>query len=233
MFKESISEIFLAPEVTASAIEANVRIGNAYVELIAREHEKIDIAAMRNKYGTFDNGSVSDATARTLQLVELLKKNGRADAAEAAHAAQSDDNAKTASEDDDVPSGFVGRIIGLVLGINKWILISSVLLVAASIGIMIWADNAEEVVSTTGVTTVELANSPFREHVKLAKLSSGVLYAQMLPTWDTLPKDRREEYLKGLFDEGKSKGATQVVLLGKDGKTIGFASSTRTEVGMP
>lgn len=73
LFKESISELFFAPLVTAAAIESNIRIGNAYVELIDRERRKMDAQSLQSKYGNHNDSAVSEATGRTLGLVDLLK----------------------------------------------------------------------------------------------------------------------------------------------------------------
>ena len=85
MFKESISELFFAPNVTAAAIECNIRIGNAYVVLIDRESQKLDAASIQSKYGSINDQAVSEATGRTLELVDLLKELSQAaDTSEAA-----------------------------------------------------------------------------------------------------------------------------------------------------
>ncbi len=74
LFKESTGEQFFAPLVAATAIESNVRIGNRYVELLNIEREKGEAEKLENKYGFLHDQVISDATSKTLQLVELLKE---------------------------------------------------------------------------------------------------------------------------------------------------------------
>ncbi|MFN2501490.1 MAG: hypothetical protein ABR530_05710 [Pyrinomonadaceae bacterium] len=73
MFKESTGERFYAPIITASAVDANVRVGNAYVDLIAREREMMDAEAIRSKYGESYDDSIANATADTLALAAILQ----------------------------------------------------------------------------------------------------------------------------------------------------------------
>ena len=76
LFKESISELFYAPIVTGAAIDCNIRIGNAYVDLIGREQAKMDGSSIQEKYGELDGQSVSDAAGRTLDLAEIIRQLG-------------------------------------------------------------------------------------------------------------------------------------------------------------
>ena len=73
MFKESISDLFFAPAVTCAAISANVRIGNAYVELIDLERQKSSAESLRDRYAQHDD-QVSETTGKTLQLSKLLNQ---------------------------------------------------------------------------------------------------------------------------------------------------------------
>ena len=75
-FKESINEMYFAPTVTAASIDANVRVGNAYVELVDRERRKMDAESIGKRYSDLCGDSISDATARTLDLVEILRSRG-------------------------------------------------------------------------------------------------------------------------------------------------------------
>lgn len=74
VFKENTNELFFAPLVTATAIECNTRIGNRYVDLIQAEQTKKPAGDLQDKYGFLLDQTISDATSKTLQLVELLKE---------------------------------------------------------------------------------------------------------------------------------------------------------------
>ncbi|MBK6722146.1 MAG: hypothetical protein IPG58_02360 [Acidobacteria bacterium] len=240
-FKESISELFFAPSVTAAAIDANVRIGNSYVKLISFEREKMDSDTIQSKYAEMDGDVVSDATARTLELVDVLK-------APRLERQQDEANVDTdESRESDYqgeppekivqskkkadPRAMLGGIKEQILGFNKWVLIGCALLVLATGGLVVWSNYfAKPSVSNAGVVAVDFANPTIDAHIEKAKVSNTMLYAQMKESWETLPKEKRLEILKMMYDGGATRGFNQVNLIDKDGKAIGFASPNRLEV---
>ncbi len=267
MFKESISELFFAPLVTATAIECNIRIGNAYVELIDRERQKIDANTLQSKYGSLNDVAVSEATGRTLELVDLLKDlSDASDSSETSlhedhvindesvddgtserHEQQNRTRAREYESEADtetaVSSIFVRRIVdNLKLNrikenarnVNKWFLAGCLLLIAASFGVYLYANYIlDDKVPTSGVANVELEDSILKDHIKVGKISGGIFYGQLQPSWDALSKDKREDYLKKVYQAGVEKGYKQVNLIGKDGKVVAYASATRLDVSMP
>ena len=52
----------------------------------------------------------------------------------------------------------------------------------------------------------------------------------LLPTWENLSKEKKQEILQKLYQDGKDKGYSQVNLINKDGKPAGFASATRFDI---
>ena len=72
LFKKETNENFFAPLVVAADIESNIRIGNRYVELL--EKEKSNKTSFEDKYGFLHDQTISDATGKTFQLVELLSR---------------------------------------------------------------------------------------------------------------------------------------------------------------
>lgn len=243
LFKESISELFFAPNVTTAAIESNVRIGNAYVELLAREREKFDAVSIQSKYGDIDGQSVSDATARTLDIEELLKVEAipQSPPEEIEVVEESDELPRQAPlpavqpEAADKPSVNIGaKLRDQALSINRWFLAACIVLVAASVGIYLWSNLAgDESGATAGVATVNVDVPGLRQHIRISKVSNETLYVHLLETWDTLPKDKRQEFLQQTLHAGQQQGWKQVRLIAKDGKNAGFASATRLEVIMP
>src|ERR1043166_7483861 len=248
-FKESISELFFAPTVTAAAIESNIRVGNAYVNLIVRERQKMDSASIQIKYGEFNDQSVSDAAGRSLDLVELL--NGLTDEVIKAREAkpQPDEEGPTVTvtlEKSQVEpsisaisklsqqSPVAARLIENARNVNKWLLGVGFLLLLLSGGLYIWGSYiVDDKVSTAGVDNVELDSSLLAEHIKVARISHETLYCLLLPTWDTLSKEKREDYLQKVYQLGPTKGYKQVDFINKDGKSAGFASAARVEVNTP
>ena len=261
MFKESISELFFAPSVTAAAIDSNIRIGNAYVTLIDRERRKLDVASLQSKYGSENDLAVSEATGRSLGLVDLLKdlSSQPPDAAKAV-SAELDEPYAPATEiithrdhrndgpqrsrtrepenldpvqEKELPE-FVTKLKNNARNVNKWFLTGNVLLIALSFGIYLYANyGVADTVPTTGVVAVDLDNSFLKDHIKVGKISNEIFYGQTLPSWDSLSRERREEYLKKIYMAGAEKGYKQVNLIGKDGKVVAYASAQKLEVMMP
>ena len=97
-----------------------------------------------------------------------------------------------------------------------------------------WANYfVDEKLPTTGVQAVNLENAVFKEHLKSAKISGETFHGMLLPSWNELSKEKREEYLKKILQAGPSMNFKQVNLLKADGKQAGFASSTHVDVEMP
>lgn len=243
LFKESISELFFAPSVTAAAIECNVRIGNAYVELIERERRKMDDESIQSKYGDVHADSVSEAAARTLDLVELLRNPPVHLPVQEATIADPVDlepleeqwaepTAEAAAEPTKRPL-IVQKALDQVRAVNRWFLVTSALLVLASIGVWLWANTTEEEISTADVTAISTSGTFLDEHIQTAKVSQDVFYGLLKPSWDVLPKEKRQEYMQKVLQSCKEYKCSQVTFITKDGKTAGYASATRLDVNMP
>ncbi|MFN0277253.1 MAG: hypothetical protein ACKVRN_01485 [Pyrinomonadaceae bacterium] len=244
LFKESISELFYEPSVTASAIESNVRVGNACVNLIVKERQKMDAASIQSKYGDFNDPSFSDAAGRTLDLAEVL--SGLTDEAMKAEEAaeEPDDSVITVDSEKAEPKietvkvrePIVAQVIGGFRTMNRWLLVVGAMLVIISGGLYIYSAffMVDEQVSTAGVTNVELESNPlFAEHLKLGRISGDRFYGYLKESWNALPKEKRQEYLQKLLQAGAEKNFRQVSLISSDGKTEGFASPERIDVTMP
>lgn len=242
LFKESISELFFAPIVTAAAIECNIRIGNAYVNLIDLEHEKMDASSIVSKYGDLNDQTISDAAGRTLDLVDLLSEKAKDVEPVEEEAVKSKAEDESTAEPVAVKrpkavkrgSSFVNRILANALSVNKWLLIAGLVLTAASVGIYVWANYlVSEQVSSVGVRKVDFDNSVFKDYIKTARVSGETLYAVMQPAWETMPKERQLEFLQKVYQSGPEKGFVNVTLINSHGKMAGFASPTRLEIVSP
>lgn len=244
MFKESISELFYAPQVTAAAIDCNIRIGNAYVELIDRERRRQDVAAMQTKFESIDQMAISEATGRSLGLEELLEELSR-DAeinipiAEEPRVEPEFDYSEPVETKEKAvkavnENSYFQRLKANAFSVNRWFLAAAIVMIAASIGIYSWANFVvEEKVSNSGVAQVEIENTKLQEHLRIAKISGETFYGQLLPSWDVLPKEKRQEFLQIVLKTALEKGCTQVNLISKDGKSAAYASATKQEVVMP
>ncbi|CAN5634436.1 hypothetical protein BH10ACI3_BH10ACI3_15490 [soil metagenome] len=244
MFKESISELFYAPNVTAAAIECNIRIGNAYVDLIDREHQKMDAESIQTKYGDLYDQTISEAAGRTLDLVELLK-----DRPIVPRAQEEVVNENFVGEDHEpiqreapvtkpakVKKGtpFISGLLENAFQINRWLVVSAAILIAASIGIYLWGNFVvRDDATSAGVRAVNLESSSLNEYVKTARVSGENYYVQLKETWDLLPKEKRQEQLQKMLQSAQENGCVQVTLISKDGKPAGYASATKLDVVMP
>ncbi len=243
LFKESIAELFYAPKVTIAAIECNIRIGNAYVELIDRERQKSNAASVHDKYSFIDDQEVSQATGRTLELVELLRERTRTyveiePQAEADVPAE-ENNAPVAKPTENKPAEpkkvkAKAKISLDKLGVNKWLLIVGMAMIFASFGVYVWANFIiSEPPSAAGVSRFDPKDTPFRDEVKIAKISGDTLYVVMLPNWETMTKEKQLELLKSIYQYGAGKDWLNVNVMNSTGRTVGFASSTRLEIVGP
>ncbi len=264
MFKESISELFFAPLVTAAAIECNIRIGNAYVDLIDRERKRMDAGSIESKYGSQNDIAVSEATGRTLGLVDLLKDLSDAgernedtfddlieDKTPTDSEPRAEQRPRTGGRESSNESGsntkvtepLALRIIEIfrlenikenAKNVNRWFLAGCLLMIAASFGVYFYANYVvDDKVPTAGVVNVELEGSILNEHIKVGKVSGEIFYGQLLPTWDALSKEKRQDYLKKVYLAGAEKGYKQVNLISKDGRVAAYASPTNLDVVMP
>jgi hypothetical protein len=250
-FKGGISELFYAPSVTVAAIDANVRVGNAYITLIARERQRMDADSIQSKYGAAHDDSVAEGAARTLDLVNLLrsplnqptqvenkqedrpveKEKEKEKEKEEAPLPLAKPALPTPSKN---PSQFVNDILANAFSINRWLLGVSILLVAASLAIYIYSNFfVTERVSTSTARVVTLEDPTVAEFISASRVSGETFHGMLAPPWDALPKERRLEVLQKIYRSGKDKGFTKVNLLTKEGKSVGFASATRLEVTMP
>ena len=236
LFKESITELFYSPVVTGAAIECNIRIGNAYVKLIDRERAKSNAASVHDKYSYIDDQTVSDATGRTLELIDLLREwtAETVDDEPEATVIEPEVLEKPVAKPDvktkvTTPSP---RFAGFdFLGINKWLLVAGMLLVLASGGLYVWATFfVVEQASIEGVKGYDLATSPFRDDIKVAKISGETFYGIMKPAWETMTKEKQQDLLQRIQQTGKTGGWVNASLMDSSGKTVGYASPTRIEL---
>lgn len=259
LFKESISELFFAPNVTAAAIECNIRIGNAYVELIDRERQKLDSISIQSKYGTHNDKAISEATGRTLELVRLLKE--LAQPAESVAAATHEDsvreertkrnpdvyeriepqNKATVNEVQpelyavrSLPNSLLEKLKNNARNVNKWFLGGCIVLILLSFGTYVYANYfMSEPTLAANAKNVDLEDSVLKDHIKVGRVAGDNFYGQLLPSWDLLPKEKRQEYLQKVLQLGRERGFSQVNLVSKEGKIVGYAAAGRTDVVMP
>ncbi|MGQ0542948.1 MAG: hypothetical protein ACT4O9_14010, partial [Blastocatellia bacterium] len=128
--KESLADMFYAPEITAAAIDCNVRLGNRFVELVHQERENTSVESIEEKYGYTYDQIISNAAGKTLHLVDLLKSIR--EVAEVEEEAVEEEIHRTPHRVPVVipdPYGTQSRRFD-VFGVNKWLLATTLLIAA-------------------------------------------------------------------------------------------------------
>ncbi len=226
-FKESCHENFFAPLVTAHAAESNIRIGNRYVDLLQKEKDNSNIANLEEKYGFLHDQAISDATGKTLQLLDLLKERsefgsrGPAEIVEVSVKEQERSRAKAQK-----------KPRNKLFSVNKWLLAATLITLIGCFGLYFWADyEAKETTKVSpGVVKVNLENSVMKEYVQTARITDETFFGITLAAWENLNGEKKEELLKKILEVGPEKGFKKVHLINPSGKSVGFASVEKVEV---
>jgi hypothetical protein len=226
LFKQSCHENFFAPLVTVSAIEANVRIGNRYLELLKKEQEKFSAAALEEKYGFLHDQAISDATGKTFQLAELLHERGenaKKDVAEIVEVSVKNQQTSRVRVQKKPRSK--------LFAVNKWLLAVTILTIVVCGGLYFWADyQTPEVKLSPNVKKVNLENSEFKEFIQTARIADDTFYGVTTNAWENLNGEKKEEMLKKLMTIGTEKNFKKVHLVNSGGRAVGFASANKAEV---
>ncbi len=252
MFKESVNELFFAPEVIAAAVESNIRIGNTYIKLIDQERSKMDADAIHLKLQEVDNRVVSDAMARTLEIVDILRAQEERERKAAAppitveiteerpvaipEPVEFDFEEEEVNIDEpqtEKQKFTLNPLKGNALSVNRGFLVVALFLIAVSVGIYVWSNYIiEGNVPSVSVLSVDIEGTILTHHIKTARISGHNFYAKMMPTWEALPKEKREEFIRSVLEYARDKGCTQVTLLNSKGQAVGYASDSKIDVGM-
>ncbi len=259
LFKKDTNENFFAPLVVAAGIESNIKIGNRYVELL--EKEKSNKSVFEDKYGFLHDQTISDATGKTFQLVELLsRKTEKPKPAEKIK----DTKPVVKKEKKAVAENKVGKdlkqetkppaktIINKPkpeiyhsktpeksankssFKLNSWVLTATVFAVIACIGLFIWSNSSNsKTKETAGAKNVNLDNSSLKENLQKASISGETFTAVVQPSWNGLAKAKKEEILRKIISIGGDKGFNKVQLQNNEGKIVGLASPEKAEVYNP
>ncbi len=238
LFKKNTGENFFSPLVVAAAIESNIKIGNSYVELL--EREKSNKTNFEDKYGFLHDQTISDATGKTFQLVELLsRKAEKAKPVELPVETLKETKSETKSVKEKSKSESYStskinkRETKNLFSVNKWLLTATIFSIIASFGIYFWANSYDTEAKTANVVAVNLDNSSLKENIQTARISNDIFFGIVLPSWDELAQTKKEEILKKIIAIGGEKNFKQVQLLNAKGKTVGFATNEKVEVLNP
>ncbi len=224
--KDNLADMFFTPEITAAAIDCNLRIGNKFVELVRAERATTTPEGIEEKYGYTYDQVVSDAAGKTLQLVEILK--GAPELVEKTKVFNEATSSTIAFER--APVEEKTRSFSF-LRLNKWLLAATILIAGLSLGLYVWANQYEESQSITKVAAeFDFVGSGVERYIKSAKKSTETVYGITMPDWELLDVKGQEQVLQNAFNYISSKGAKKVHLSNGKGRTVGFASAGKVEV---
>ncbi|MDQ3321767.1 MAG: hypothetical protein M3525_04930 [Acidobacteriota bacterium] len=164
-FKQSTGEQFFAPLVTAAAVECNIRIGNRYLQLLERERDSGEVEKLENKYGFLHDQIISDATSKTLQLVELLKI--KTDKPQIANAPKQSAKKETVQAKEEpkkqaLKNSSANNIKARLFAVNKWLLAAALAAILSSVSLYVWseyyaaAENLAQDVKKVNIPNVQL-----------------------------------------------------------------------------
>lgn len=227
VYKQESAEMFYVPEVSAAAIDCNLRIGNKYVELIETERTIHDVQAIEEKYGYTYDQIVSNAVGKTLLLVDLLKarpEDGVFREEELKPVVRAAPKPKTITKTES-DSGFE------FFGINKWLMVVAFLCIVASVGVYLWAENATGDESLAAVAApIKIEDPDVNKHLRSLRSSQETLYAMTQPTFEILSQDEQKELLQKVLKLANDRNLQKVNLMNNKGRTIAFASKDKIEL---
>lgn len=234
LYKEECGELFFAPAITSAALICNVRLGNRYVELILQERDAFGGETIEQKYGLTNDQDASFAAGKTLVLSQILR-------------AQVDEDVEDVRE---VPADFeqesfdVQRSVEIarepdkprssITGVNKWLVVATVIITLISGGIYLWADKfagADGTVVTA--SEISLEGTPLTEHLRKLRKSNETAYGTVQPSWDGLTENEQKKFLQKVLEYAQTQGTNKVNLLNYKGRTVAFASKDRLDIYPP
>ncbi len=219
LFKENTNESFFAPTIVAAAIESNVRVGNRYIELLDREKIIGNVANLENKYGLSHDQAISEATGKTLSLLELLRQRK-------AVLKTVEPKPVPVAEQKEAESKIAARHTSPAPAKSKKWMVSVVILVAIALTAFYLGtkSNVGKTTESAGVPKINLENSMMKDFLSEAVVEEGTLKGVVLPSWNHFTAEKKKDVLKQIVSFGAEKGFGKVQLDNKDGKMVGSAA---------
>ena len=231
--KESIARAMFVPRIMAATVESNLRISNHLINLLELERERHG-SGMASKFADVDFSLVSDAVARTFDSIGAPADDDSFEDEHEPRAVAEVDKIKQDRPIRKPRSNSARRSTSRprsIFGVNRWLLLATVVIVTVSIGIYIWADRVEDnPVRNDGVKVVDLEKPELKRFVRTSKISGTMLYAVVTPAFEEMSVDVQRDYLKSLYQFGSQKGYDKVTLINERGRNIAFADAGRFEV---
>jgi len=222
--KRSAGALFFIPKITAAAIEANLKISSKIIDLIGFENEK----GGAGRISGLNEALMSEAIARTVNIGAVIDS----DVEELPERQNSRQTLKTPRTERPRNSRSNSQKVrgSSLFGVNKWLLMATILCVIASAGIYVWAEYfTTETAVNNGVKTAQIDNPDLKQFIQTAKISGSMLYAVATPEFEQMKEDQQREFLRKLQNDGVQKGYDRVSLMSAQGKILAYATKDRIE----
>lgn len=222
--KEQLADMFYTPEITAAAIDCNLRIGNKFVDAVWAERVTTETLAIEEKYGYTYDQIVSTAAGRTLQLLEILKA-----APEPKKFIEVERKIPVAPSYEKAPridNGSRG-----LFSVNKWLLLATVLISALSIAMYFWAENYQSTQTVQAVATdVNVNGTPIEKYITTAKITTETLYCVTNLAWEGIDEKTQNDVLVSAVKFATDKGMRKVHFVNTQGRTVALATKGRSQL---
>jgi hypothetical protein len=228
--KEEIGELFYAPEVVASAITTNVKVGNKFVELIDSAREAYSVEALEDAYGLEYDQLASNVAGKTLMFADLLQKLDDSSISErrSKPIRKFDPIVAISSPKADESSS---RDRSSFFNVNRWLVVATAFVFLISGGLYVWADKfAGEQAPPNIAQDVDISSSEIKRHLRVARKSNETMYAVTEPTWDSLSSDEKQAFLKEVSVFAQERELKRVNLLNNKGRSVAYAGDGRIEL---
>ncbi len=230
--KEECGELFYVADIASAAIDCNIRLGNRYVDLLLKEKETVGPETIEEKYGYANDQIVSNAAGKTLLLVDLLKTRPEDQEFPEVEAPvfeqESFDRPRFdvfAQTEEVEKRGFS------IFGINRWLIVATIVVAIASGGIYLWAEKFAGQSSAVAVAKeMDISSTDLKEHLRTVRGSKETVYGVTQPSWDALSEEEKKQFLKKVFDFAQKNGYVKVNLLNYKARTVAYASKDRFEL---
>ncbi len=224
-FKRKTGENFFSPLLVASAIECNISVGNQYVSLIAKEKKRKENKKIGERFGQSHDRSVSEATSKSLMLVELLNEKEKAKATKKASKKDKGKQGKKKKGEDSETSGKSNvRLLKVIIPI--------LILIGIAIGVYFYASSSSA--SVYGYYSVEaqikLENGALKDYVSTGSIEDQSFNGVVTSRWHSLPGKTKQEIIGKIFRVGTANGFSRVVLKNDSDEIVAQTKGSEIEI---
>jgi len=204
------------------------------LNLIADEQERHGSAAAM-RLASVDLSVISDSLGRTFELgtVDNHEQDLTADGIEprTERSKERQEQRSKQRQKRGKPVSESKRGSSTIFGVNRWLLLATIMTVIVSLGIYVWAEKfGDEPPPSDSVRSLNIDNPDLKKFIKTSKLSGPMLYAVVTPAFEEMSVEVQRDFLKDLYQYGRQKGYSKVTLVNEQGRNIAFADDGRLEV---